>query len=163
MFTRRLPEQPCKIPSSFHQVESRGLDGATWWASLGPKSSYEDPWADPRSRSTSGLYNLHHRSTGVHFWGDLLLGSCQGSGYVLSRITATCGFSYVFVCGCPQNKSPAVPTSWGPCWDCYSNLDPMLLQPFGVNGKVAKLMSFWNHKVSRLHRVRGSGQHSCRA
>ena len=28
-----------------------------------------DPWADPKSRSTSGFLNLHHRSIGVQNWG----------------------------------------------------------------------------------------------
>ena len=27
--------------------------------------NYPDPWADPKSRSTLGFYNLHHRSTRV--------------------------------------------------------------------------------------------------
>ena len=28
-----------------------------------------DPWPDPKSRSTLGFYNFHHRSTGVQNWG----------------------------------------------------------------------------------------------
>ena len=28
-----------------------------------------DPWADPKSRSTVGLCDLHGRSTGVPIWG----------------------------------------------------------------------------------------------
>ena len=35
--------------------------------------SYPHPWADPKSRSTLGFYNLHHRSTGVQNCGIYIL------------------------------------------------------------------------------------------
>ena len=34
-----------------------------------PWATYPDPWADPKSRSTLGLYNLNHRSTRAQNWG----------------------------------------------------------------------------------------------
>ena len=47
---------------------------------------YRDPWADPKSRSTLGFQNLHHRTTGVQHWrpelGVLLSGYSRGSGYL---------------------------------------------------------------------------------
>ena len=33
-------------------------------------SNAPDPWADPKSRSTSGFHNLHHRGIGVKNWGS---------------------------------------------------------------------------------------------
>ena len=40
------------------------MDGLYTEGSLG-KPAYSDPWADPKSRSTLKLHNLHHRSTRV--------------------------------------------------------------------------------------------------
>ena len=39
-----------------------------WLVRLAP-----DPWADPKSRSTLGLYNLHRRSSGAQNWGIYFL------------------------------------------------------------------------------------------
>ena len=34
-----------------------------------PKVGNQDPWADPKSRSTFGFCKGHHRNTGVQNWG----------------------------------------------------------------------------------------------
>ena len=41
-------------------------------------SPQPDPWADPNSRSTLGVYNLHHRSTRVQNSGIYLLDPPRG-------------------------------------------------------------------------------------
>ena len=39
-----------------------------------------NPWADPKSRSTLGFWNLHHRSIGVQNWGLYFLDPPGGLG-----------------------------------------------------------------------------------
>ena len=39
-----------------------------------------DPWADPKSKSTLGLYNLNYRSIGVQNWGFHLFDPPGGRG-----------------------------------------------------------------------------------
>ena len=51
-----------------------------WSLQVDMPSAILDPLADPKSRSTLGLYNLHHRSIRAQDLGDLLLGSFWGSG-----------------------------------------------------------------------------------
>ena len=43
-------------------------------------AGFPDPCADPKSRSTSRFYNLHHRSTGVLNWGFYFLDPPGGLG-----------------------------------------------------------------------------------
>ena len=50
------------------------IQGFGSWATGCP-----DPWADPKSRSTLGFYNLHHRRTRVQHLGVLLFESSRGS------------------------------------------------------------------------------------
>ena len=42
-----------------------------------------DPWANPTRRSTSGLYDLHHRSIGLQNWGLYFLDSPGRLGSVV--------------------------------------------------------------------------------
>ena len=54
---------------------------------------YPHPWADPKSRSTLGFYNLHHRSTGVQNWGIYVLdppGGLDSNGHGLDQVAETC-------------------------------------------------------------------------
>ena len=44
------------------------------------RSSYPDPWADPKSRSTLQFYTLCRRSSGVRNWGFYFLDPFGGLG-----------------------------------------------------------------------------------
>ena len=91
-----------------HWTEDRGI------ASSGPvynshpfhqsHNSYPEPWADPTSRSTLGFYNLHYRSTGVHYWGIYFLDPPRGLGN-LYRDAA-----HVVLAALAPNNRPEGPT-----------------------------------------------------
>ena len=41
---------------------------------------FPDPWADPKSRSTLGFCNLHHRAIRIQNWGFYFLDPLRGLG-----------------------------------------------------------------------------------
>ena len=73
--------------------------------------SFPHPWADPKSRSMLGFYNLHHRSIRVQNWGIYFLDPPRGLG----------------LCCCPT-KFTQYPITWKFPLNCGSFLGVLMIR-----------------------------------